>query len=137
MIYYIIMIEIWTVDDLAHRRAEVARAVELIDADAKLLQFEKAQDALDELKLRASNNSALPKIIVLDRNLNADKPPYDIGEFVVAQIKSHPQLRDIIIVARSAMPRCGKDMVAAGANIAISKNKPEKLTDYISNLIKN
>jgi len=128
------MIEIWIVDDVARHRDEVALVINKIDS-AKLLQFEKAQDALYELIHRTNNNLALPKIIILDRNLEADSPPYNIGEFVVGKIKSNPKLKNIVVVAHSSIKKCNDDMLAAGADIAFSKNNQEEIKRFITDTI--
>lgn len=129
------MIEVWIVDDVARHRDEVAQIIKSTNADIKLQQFQKAQDALDELEKRANNNSALPKIIILDRNLGADSGNYQFGENVAREIKSRAEFKNIIIIAHSNIIHRGEDMVKAGADIAIPKNKLDQLSDYLRNKI--
>ena len=129
------MIEIWIVDDRADRRDEVTRDVKNIRGDIKVMEFEKAQDAVSELARRDNDNKALPMLIVLDRNLAADRPPYNIGENVVRKLKNDDRFQNIKILAHSSIPESGDDMVAAGADIAIPKTDPIVRYNYLNKLI--
>ena len=125
------MNEVWIVDDIARHRADVVDVIKNVDNSAKVFEFRKAQDALNELARRESNKIPQPNIIVLDRNLQADEPPYDIGENVVRAIRTHYPSQKITIVARSSIKKCAGAMVAAGADIAIGKDDPEKLNNFL------
>ena len=127
--------EIWFVDD----RKDIESLAEyvqmsLVDRGVAVLctVFHEAITALTNLE----QATTLPQVIVLDGNLDHDRPPLNRGAAVAQQISANPQWADISLIGFSNDRDLNTAILKAGGQAAFEKLEYSKLIDYLADKLK-
>jgi len=126
--------EIWVVDDNKAIIDSCFRAwkSDLEELNFSFKHFERASDALEEIKKRIENENLLPGVILVDGNLDLDEAELQDGIIVVQKIKDIAD--NIKLIGFSGDRFKNEKMIERGAETAFSKMDALKVRQYLKNL---
>lgn len=123
--------EIWIIDDDKNIVEACLRLWEFESkgSDYQFNHFDKAKDAIEELKRRIENKEKLPGTILVDGYLDLDDEELNSGPLVVNQIKK--LVNGIKIIGFSSSEAKNEEMMEAGAETAFRKTEAKLVGDYL------
>lgn len=126
--------EVWVIDDNKQMIDSYFRAWkgDLEKFNFSFKHFERAIEALEEIKKRIENKELLPGVILVDGNLDLDEAELQDGIIVVQKIKDLTD--NIQLIGFSSDSRKNEKMIESGAQTAFSKMEALKVRYYLKNL---
>ena len=126
--------EVWVIDDNKAMIDSCFRAwkSDLEELNFSFKHFERASDALEEIKKRIENEKILPGVILVDGNLDLDETELQDGIIVVKKIKDMAD--NIKLIGFSGDRFQNEKMLEKGAETAFSKMEALKVRQYLKNL---
>lgn len=122
-------IEVWMVDDNTEVAAALRRGLSFIGDDFGFFNFDTAEQAISRINELIEKKQSLPKIILVDGDLEKDEGEFREGANLVSKIRKL-EVPQPMLIAHSGNDLQNQKMMAAGADLIMEKGPKTQLKDY-------
>lgn len=123
-------IEVWILDDNEALAESQLRSWDLAGDNFGFQSYATAKETLSVIEQKTQNNESIPNIIFVDGNLDKDEGELKDGANFIIQVR-RLEIPQPTLIAHSNSKTANERMMAAGADLTMTKGTETTLRDYL------